>query len=273
MQRTFVLLILLTASCLHAQTTFFGDRNQPGATPPKIAGGDDLRKFLIGTTWSWEPDGKSRSEVTFFADGTVHHNAFLAKFMVRSRYDVELQLGDKRIAKWRLDSSFSSYTGTDFGGMVRLHGERVIKTPPPAAPESSAGATAAAATTRIAELMNRKSAIVESLFAPLDKALGAGVRESMVDLRENLLDESQKSPAASTAAYTLAVRYCNGLISAYDEREKSAGRMGGDTSASAVSANISRWKTRGAELRLSLDALWTEFRAAARQPVQPSPGR
>lgn len=264
-----VLFLAAASSTLAQSRTYFGD--SAAAASPHIDGGDALRKFLVGTTWSWEPDGMSRSEVTFFPDGTVHHNAFLAKFMVRSKDEVDLQLGEHNVAKWKFDSSYSHYSGTDFGGGRRLHGERVVKAPdvPPAAP-TPVPSTDNAARTRIAALIDQKVTLSDKIFGALTNEPVTTVRSALVELRESLLDESAKFPTAVPEAYKLGVRYCDGLVSACDERDKLSARMNGGSTAT-TNGNVAQWRSRAAELRGPLDILWTDFRAAARQPFTGKP--
>ena len=136
-QFSFFLFVVLATTHVSAQDrTTSGQSSTASATVSPPASRDDLRRYLVGSTWSWEPEGKSRSEVTFFADGTVHHNAFQARFNVRSASEVELVLGDHRVAKWKFDATSTHYSGTDFGGDVHLHGELVSR-PPTAAVDTS----------------------------------------------------------------------------------------------------------------------------------------
>lgn len=108
------------------------------APPPESLSDDELRKFLIGTSWSW--NGQRRgTTVNFLADGTVRHPSFTAKFAVKNAHEIELQLNGK-IATLTFDPSYSHYRGIDFDGKWALQGDRVA-TPSnevrPPAPESS----------------------------------------------------------------------------------------------------------------------------------------
>jgi hypothetical protein len=174
-----------------------------------------------------------------------------------------------------------------------------------AATPAPASASSKPPETRIDELIERKNVIADDLFGPLNREVPASIREYLADLRENLLDEGARKPVASKEAYDLGARYCNGLIGAYDEREKMAARLrnnapGGvagvptttkvhpnwidylrerDEAAAAshnntletsfAKTNILQWRTRAAELRKTLDTFYVQFRAAARQPAAP----
>ena len=180
----------------------------------------------------------------------------------------------------------------------------VIYSETPATPTTAAHSIPAKAPeTRIEELIERKNTIVEDIFGPLDNPVPTSIREFLADLRENLLDEAAKKPAASSSAYDLGVRFCNGLISAYDERELMAARLRNNTPSNAAGKPSTmrnhpnwvdyereraearaathdnkletafakntklQWSQRSEQLRKALDASYAQFRQAARQPV------
>jgi len=163
--------------------------------------------------------------------------------------------------------------------------------------------TSKAAESRIEELIERKNTIVEDIFGPLNNPVPASIREYLADLRENLLDEAAKKPVASSNTYDFGVRFCNGLISAYDERQLMVARLRNNSPSNAAGKPITmkdhpnwadyererrearaathdnkletafarntrlQWAQRSEQLRKALDAFYAQFRQAARQPV------
>ena len=176
---------------------------------------------------------------------------------------------------------------------------------PAAPPTPPAPSVPAVSQTRIDELIEHKRVLADDLFGPLDRDVAPSIRDYLADLRENLLDEGARHPVATPQAYDMASQFCNGLISAFDEREIMATRLRNDAPSNAAGeptiqrlqpnwidylrerdqaaaithnntlqtpfarANILQWSNRALQLRQSLDAYYVQFRAAARQPVPP----
>ena len=117
------LLILLALLSLHSAS---GQLPPELGKPvvPTIKDSYDLRRYLAGTTWTWcwKSDGSNGSEITFTADGKVKHNAFNAKYTVRSLTDVDLQWNGQ-VAKLHFDrTNYVRFTGEDFGKARTLYG-------------------------------------------------------------------------------------------------------------------------------------------------------
>jgi len=157
---------------------------------------------------------------------------------------------------------------------------------------------------RIDEIIERKNMIMEDIFGPIDRPVPISMREYIADLRENLLDEGAKSPVASSNAYELGARFCNGLISSFDEREIMAARLRNNAASGAAGKPVAtknrpswkdylrerdeaavstrnnkletafaknnklQWVQRAEQLRKSLDANYAQFRQAAREPAK-----
>ena len=170
---------------------------------------------------------------------------------------------------------------------------------------------AKASETSIEVLSEQAPNALEWALAPLDRTTPPDIRKSLTLLRESLLDEEAKKPAASAGAYKLGQELCNSLIAAFNERDKTLVRAGYRSSqaeanmgavtdqslearrrimnwpayfrekdqreelrkqkengaAQAKQRPALEWSDRGAQIRKVVDALYAEFRAAARRPV------
>lgn len=138
--------LLLPLSPLLAQSpAVFGTSNPPPAqTPTQVPSDGDLRQKLVGTTWSWERD-KVHQKFSFLTDGTVKHDAFVARFVVKSPTKIELQLRD-RSATLTFNPPCTRFEGTDFNGKQLIHGQRMDAAATTASAATSADTTATAAT-------------------------------------------------------------------------------------------------------------------------------
>ena len=81
-------------------------------------------------------------------------------------------------------------------------------------------------TNRAFELKDQAPNAIGWALAPLDKTVPEGIRQNLVMLREDLLDEGAKNPAATAAAFKAGEQLCNRLIETLDEREKARVRAG-----------------------------------------------
>ena len=112
----------------------------PGTTAafahPRILTDDDLRAFLIATTWTWSrPNSPGDEKIQFFDDGTAHHTYFVARFSIKNTRAVELYW-NQHVAKINFDPTYTHYAGTDFEGGRSIQGER-IDAPPSTAPTAT----------------------------------------------------------------------------------------------------------------------------------------
>lgn len=80
--------------------------------------------------------------------------------------------------------------------------------------------------TRIEVLKEQAPNAVEWVLAPLDRAVPEGIRQNLMVLREDLLDEGAKAPKASAAAYKLGQQLCNQLLETLNERDQARVRAG-----------------------------------------------
>ena len=204
------------------------------------------------------------------------------------------------------------------GAPVHLRNVR-IKDLSSASPATSSSAIAATQSdsnqARIEVLKEQAPNAVEWVLAPLDRAVPEGIRQNLMVLREDLLDEQAKVPGASAATYKLGQQLCNQLLETLNERDQARVRAGytaaqanvnkGEITNQALEARrsargtswpvyarevaqreelrtakrnsaalenqrpILEWANRGAQIRKVLDAVYAQFREAARQPLAP----
>lgn len=67
---------------------------------------------------------------------------------------------------------------------------------------------------------------VEWTLAPLDEPVPPNIRQNLMYLREDLLDEAKAAPKAPVAAYTQASGYCDKILQALDIREQARVQAG-----------------------------------------------
>jgi hypothetical protein len=79
--------------------------------------------------------------------------------------------------------------------------------------------------TKIDELREHVSTMRESILAPPEQPVAAGLRDYIGDLKEDLMDEAARKPAASATAYGLAVQLCDSLVAVGSEREVMLARL------------------------------------------------
>lgn len=263
-------------------------------------------QVLTSYKWKWVSNGVEEGEAVFGIDGRIKptKDSGFYHWKVTDTRSFYLHEKKKGNASFTFNEDF-----TEFRGHIKpkwnIVGTRMnpVAAVAPNAPVAAAKPVANAPESRIAELIERKNTIVEDVFGPLDKPVPTSMREYISDLRENLLDECAKQPVASSRAYDLGSRFCNALISAFDEREALAARLrnnapghlaGKPTTtkdhphwvdyererAEARAAthdnkletafaknNKLQWATRAEVLRKNLDASYALFRQAAREPA------
>ncbi len=89
--------------------------------------------------------------------------------------------------------------------------------PPASAPLSTIQTDASQP--RIQVIKDQGPNATEWALTPLDEAIPSDIRQNLVFLREDLLDEGLKAPKASTEAYRLASSYCDKVLAALDQRD------------------------------------------------------
>jgi hypothetical protein len=92
---------------------------------------------------------------------------------------------------------------------------------PPAAPENPA-----AAPDNLDTLAQQAPNAVAWVLAPLDAAVPSDIRQNLTYLREALLDEAAKKPAAIPDAYKIGEQLCNTMVGALDERDRTRAHAG-----------------------------------------------
>jgi hypothetical protein len=91
----------------------------------------------------------------------------------------------------------------------------------PAAPENPA-----VAPDNLDTLAQQAPNAVAWVLAPLDAAVAPDIRQNLTYLREALLDEAAKKPAAIPDAYKIGEQVCDAMIGALDERDRTRARAG-----------------------------------------------
>ena len=84
----------------------------------------------------------------------------------------------------------------------------------------------AAAADNLDTLAQQAPNAVAWVLAPLDSAVPPDIRQNLTYLREALLDEAARAPAAGAGAYKVGEQLCNTMIGALDERDRSLVRAG-----------------------------------------------
>jgi hypothetical protein len=109
--------------------------------------------------------------------------------------------------------------------------------PPPSTLASASGAEPNGPSQIPSEILAQQAPnAMEWTLAPLNEMVPGDIRQNLMLLRENLLDEGAKKPVASAAAYRLGEALCNDLIDTLNERDKALIRAG--YTAAQAQANI-----------------------------------
>jgi hypothetical protein len=209
--------------------------------PPLRAATKTLQEAITSSNWSWEyyEFGIMKSEkIGFYQDGTAkNYQYFTAHWEITGPRTLVLKMHDQK-AVLKFTEDLSSYQGIDFRGKLKVWGyahENVdpnraspnrSKSSPSAGVASAASAPAKAGPTCIQILSEQAPNALEWALAPLDRKTPPEIRENLTLLRENLLDEAAKKPAANAETYRLGKELCNELIGTLDERDKMLVRAG-----------------------------------------------
>jgi hypothetical protein len=285
-----------------------------------------LQEAITSFMWSWEyyDEGRNKAEpIRFYRDGVARNlKWFTAHWEIDGPRTLVLKMAKKK-AVLTFNDDFTSYDGIDFNGKIRVWGipsESVDPnyapsnpSHPPATPNPQIAAAAPAKPdqTCVEILSEQAPNALEWALAPLDRTTPPDIRKNLTLLRENLLDEKAKKPAAGAEAYTLGRELCNDLIATLDERDKALVRAGytaaqanvnmGEITDQALEARrnyqmrwpqffrerdqrdelrkekqngaaltkqrpILEWADRSAQIRTIVDALYAQYREAARRP-------
>jgi len=208
---------------------------------------------------------------------------------------------------------------------LSLAAESMVLGDASSSPLAGSGASAADINRSPSEVLSKEAPnVIEWALAPLDQKVPEGIRQNLVVLREDLLDEQAKAPAASAATYKLGQELCNKLVETLNERDQARVRAGytaaqanankGEITNQALEARrtaavpsgrrtsgsmawptyfrevdqreelrrqkqngaalenqrpILEWADRGAQIRKVLDAVYAQYREAARRPPAP----
>jgi hypothetical protein len=205
---------------------------------------------------------------------------------------------------------------TGYIGLQTWHGDgdvhfRNVRIAEFAAPAGAPGLAApkTVAPTAVATLSEQAPNALEWALSPLDRSTPPEIRQNLTLLRESLLDEAAKTPAASAVTYQLGQKLCDDLLATLNERDQAkvhAGYAASQADANVVVTNqalearrnykmswpqyrreqdqrnelqkeksagaslakqraVVEWSDRGAQIRQTIDALYGQFRAAARK--------
>jgi hypothetical protein len=171
-------------------------------------------------------------------------------------------------------------------------------------PYSIGGEAKGSMSSKIEELSRQAPLITDDLLGSLTKIAPASLHAYVAALREDLLDEAGKGAIAPPIAYSLGARLCESLLAADNERNAMTARLANNAPTFAAGDPVSKkvrprwvdlererdeaarsthnntietpfakdiniqWAARAGELHKSIDRLFAEFRAAARQPLR-----
>jgi hypothetical protein len=197
------------------------------------AAAKSLEEAITSNMWSWEyhDAGKDKKEpIRFSRDGVATNlKYFTAHWEIAGPHTLILRMHDMR-APLTFNEDFTRYEGIDFHGKIKVWGvpgERI--NPNEMAPAMQSAPSAAPATTGptcIAILSAQAPNALEWALAPLKRNIPPDMRQTLTYLREDMLDEGAKKPAANAEAYRLGAHLCNELIGTLDERDKMLVRAG-----------------------------------------------
>jgi hypothetical protein len=228
-----------------------------------------------------------------------------------------VKLRGQQVIEYTGSHALSGYIGLQtLKGEGEVHFRNVrIKDLPSTTPVAAiaAGAPVNREATCIEILSKQAPNALEWALAPLDRTTPSDIRQNLTYLREDMLDEAAKKPAASAEAYKFGEQVCNDLIAALNERDQARVHAGftaaqakvnmGEITNQALEARrssramawptyqrekdqrevlrkakenaaalenqrpILEWADRGAQIRKMVDALYAQYREAARRPA------
>ncbi|HEY1053299.1 MAG TPA: hypothetical protein VGE39_26190 [Prosthecobacter sp.] len=174
------------------------------------------------------------------------------------------------------DKALSSYQAIEtWNGNDTIRGERkqpsgLSTMTTPTSPPTSAGLTISLnPNLPLLETFSQLAPnATEWALAPLDESVPPNVRQNLVYLREDLLDEHKQKPKAVTDAYKAAHHLCSSMVSALDEREVARVHAGYRAAQADASQKVS---TQALDARRNYMTSWPQYqrdesqRAALRQ--------
>ena len=174
--------------------------------------------------------------------------------VIGQTYTVKLK--GQKVIEYTGDRALTGYIGFqnwEGQGEVHFRNVRIEELPTARADAGTAsGAPAKAEQTCIEILSEQAPNALEWALAPLDRATPPDIRRNLMNLREDLLDEAAKKPAASAEAYKLGQELCNDLIDTLNERDKMLVRAGYTAAQSKV--NMGEITNQALEARRSAAA-------------------
>ena len=278
-------------------------------SPPPAPALEAMEPVLLANRWSYidtapeSPGQRYSMEITFRPDGTVTSTASSGArlhWWITGPRTVHLQTEKPPI-------EFDARTGADItfdDALNKFDGRTSLNHTLTGARLGAALPEAPAVQSRIANFSEQGPNIAAWITAPLGVTVPDAIWENLNFLREALKDEAAQKPAASAAAYVLAVRHCNTLLAFLEERERASARAGGNaalhqksnltqaqrdhltwpqymlekderaerrenarTAPKFMNGNsLVEWNTRITVMRREMQALYAQLREAMRQP-------
>jgi len=176
--------------------------------------------------------------------------------VIGQRYLVKLN--GQTVNDFTGNKNTSGYIGleSNAGGPVQFRNVRIKDLSVPVAPSFSATIQTDANQPRIEVIKDQGPNATEWALTPLDEAIPGDIRQNITYLREDLLDESKKSPKAPAAAYTLASDYCDKILNALDQRDLA--RVNAGFSAAQADAGV-RVTSQALEARRNYMMSWPQY--------------
>jgi len=103
---------------------------------------------------------------------------------------------------------------------------------------------------------------LEWALAPLDRTTPPDIRQNLMLLREDLLDEAVKKPAAGADAYKCGRELCDALLATLDERDKALVRAGYTVAQADANVVVTN---QALEARRNYKMSWPQFRREQEQ--------
>lgn len=233
-----------------------------------------LEKALTSYNWTWVvvlPHPDSWDERRFDKNGTAtawRRGELMCSgtWKVTGPRTVTIQnLSTQRnVHILTLSQDFQSFTGVDGKGKNHYRGDRIaIGTKPSGGAQGTAGTIPSSITIqsdssqpRIQVIKDQGPNATEWALAPLGETIPADIRQNLVFLREDLLDEGKKAPKANAEAYKIASDYCDKLLATLSQREMTrvqAGYRAAQADANKATSN------QALDARRNYKMSWTQY--------------
>lgn len=240
-----------------------------------------MRQALTAGPWSWKvhaPHPDPWDERRFSADGTAtawRRGVLMCtgKWEVTGLRTVRIQnvTPQKNVHLLVLSSTLDSFQGTDLKGNNHYSGSlKQASQPAPVVVGKARPAPLVLDPARpLLETFSQLAPnATEWSLAPLDEEVPPNVRQNLIYLREDLLDEHKQKPKSGVKAYKAAHQLCTAMIAALDERDLTLVRAGYRSAQADAGQKVS---TQALDARRNYMMSWPQYqreesqRAALRQ--------